>query len=257
MTDQLIETLERAQAQTWWLPDSAVMYEGDEHCLYRLKGRYYIVRFEPKPGEEWALLSELLTIVGDAPVRFTYLPHRHKDATVEALHRAGFHPNHCYEGRVIEVERYHRASSEGVEVKMVTTFEEMRTIYELRRQVFGSAEPEPEVHLRRYLREATSQPPRVRQFLAIDSTNGQAMSQAGMSIFPELRFSFLFAGGTLERARGRGAYTTLVAARVEYARSIGLSHVGLFARADTSAPIVSRQGFMRHGEMQDWNLNWR
>ena len=77
-----------------------------------------------------------------------------------------------------------------------------------------------------------------------------------MSLFPDLHFSFLFAGGTLEQARGKGSYTALVAARIAYAASIGIEHVGVFAREDTSAPIVTKQGFGLCGEMQDWNRNW-
>ena len=81
------------------------------------------------------------------------------------------------------------------------------------------------------------------------------MSQAGLSIFQDLSFALLFAGGTITSARGQGAYTALVAARIAYARSIGIKHVGLFAREDTSAPIVDRQGFINYGEMQQWSLN--
>jgi hypothetical protein len=41
-------------------------------------------------------------------------------------------------------------------------------------------------------------------------------------------------------------------ARVRKARELGLSHVGLYAVTDTSAPIVLRQGFRRYGAMTYW-----
>ena len=138
---------------------------------------------------------------------------------------------------------------------MVETFEDMKHVYSLRRRIFGSKKPESDENIRRFLKDASGPTPRVRQFIAVDGKRGEVLSQAGMFLFPDLSFSFFFAGGTLESARGRGAYTALVAARVAYARSIGIDHVGLFAREDTSAPIVARQGFEYFGEMQDWQLN--
>ena len=145
--------------------------------------------------------------------------------------------------------------TDALEVLMVQRLEEMRRLYRLRDQVFGAKAPTPDEHIRRFLSDASGPEARVRQFLALDRESGEALSQAGMSLFPELRFAFLFAGGTREDARGRGAYTALVAARVAYARSAGIDYVGIFAREDSSAPIVTRQGFERCGAMQQWALN--
>ena len=255
MSHSLIDTLETAQAQTWWLPESATLYEGENYCLYRLNDRYEIVRFHPPEGGAEQLLHEVLKIVDGAPARFVFFPHRHQREVKEAILRAGFQEENRYEARVIGVESMRPESPPYIEVRRATTLEEMRTIYGIRRQIFGSATPEPEENLRRYLAEANAEPPRVRQFYAIDQRSGETISQAGMSIFTDLNFSFLFAGGTLATARGRGAYTALVNARVAYAKSIGLKHVGLFAKEDSSSPILARQGFTSHGEMYQWCLS--
>ena len=146
----LIERLEKAQEQTWWLPDSAAVYQGADHCFYLNGGRFSIVRFTPSSGE---LKS------------------------------------------------------------------------------------------------------RVRQCLAMDAQTEAPLSQAGISLYPELKVAFMFAGGTLESARGRGAYPAFVAAWVAHARSIGIDHIGLLAREDSSSPIVDRQGFEYCGEIQEWSLN--
>ncbi len=54
-------------------------------------------------------------------------------------------------------------------------------------------------------------------------------------------------------ARGRGAYSALVAARVAAAAELGASLVGIFAKTDTSAPIVGKQGFRRIGRKSYWD----
>ena len=253
---KIIEKLEKAQEQTWWLPESAIIYEGEDHCYYKHGGKYFVVRFTPKNDDIESLLSQIMNVVGSDPVRFIYMPHRHSEAVIDAFRQAGFVKNNHYEARAIHVGDYNKKPPNQIRTVMVQTFEEMKQVYEVRRHVFGGKTPEPAENIRRFLHDATAPASRVRQFLAIDQESGDAVSQAGMSLFHKLSFSFLFAGGTRKKARGKGSYTALVAARVAYARSVGIEHVGLFARKETSAPIVAKQGFALYGEMQDWNMNW-
>ena len=252
---QIIEKLEKAQEQTWWLPQRAQIFEGTDHCYYKHGGKYFIVRFTPKPEDIGERLSQILQQADSEPVRFVYMPHRHSEAVLDAFKKAGFSKTHRYEARAVHVDSYNREPSQRIRASMVDTFEEMKALCEVRRRVFGSDTPEPEENVRRYLKDATSPEGRVRQFIAVDKESGELISQAGMSLFPRLGFSFLFAGGTLASARGKGAYTALVAARIAYARSIGIEHVGLFAREDTSSPILEKQGFGVYGEMEQWILN--
>ena len=65
-------------------------------------------------------------------------------------------------------------------------------------------------------------------------------------------FGLFFAGGTINAHRKRGAYTALVSARIEYAKTLGYQFVGLFAKEDSSAPIVAKHGFRRCGDMIYW-----
>ena len=188
MPQLLIETLEQVQAQTWWLPKSATVYEENDVCFYKLNGRYEIVRFQPSSEKLHSSFEYILRIVNKEPVRFLFFPHRHGQDVLDMISGAGFKKGHCYEARVIEVDHYQRKTSTSVDVKLVKTLEEIRQVYEVRRQVFGSDKHEPEDHLRLYLKEATSQPPKVRQFLAVDLYDGAAISQAGLSIFQDLNF---------------------------------------------------------------------
>jgi hypothetical protein len=92
----------------------------------------------------------------------------------------------------------------------------------------------------------------VQRFVAYDETSGEPIASAGLTTYPDLEFGFLWAGATVPHARGRGAYSALVAARVQRAGELGLKSAGLYAKLDTSAPIVSKQGFARYGRMIYW-----
>ena len=252
---KLIEKFESAQAQTWWLPQSAEVHEGPDHCFYDDGERFNVVRFNATEQTYAALLDKILQTVGTRRVRFTFLPHRHGETVLKALKAAGFKPGHRHEARAIHVDHYTRKPPQNIRTVMVETFDDMKRVYALRHKAFGSDSEESDENIRLYFEAASKPHARVRQFLAVDAQSGEPLSQAAMSLFPDLRFSFLFAGATLEHARGRGAYTALVEARVRYARSVGIEHVGLFAREETSAPIVSRQGFKQCGEMHYWIRN--
>ena len=252
---KLMEKFESAQAQTWWLPKSVVIHEGPDHCFYDHGGRFNIVRFTSSAENLESRLKQILEVAGEAPVQFTFLPHCHDEGVLAALQSAGFVPGHRHEARVIHVDQYGRVPSADIRVVMVKTFEDMKRVYSVRNKAFGEKAEESDENLRLYFEAASGDNARVRQFLAVDAHSGEPMSQAAMSLYPGLGFSFLFAGGTIESARAKGAYTALVAARVAYARSIGIEHVGLFAREETSAPIVAQQGFEHCGEMHYWVLN--
>jgi GNAT superfamily N-acetyltransferase len=94
---------------------------------------------------------------------------------------------------------------------------------------------------------------RVYRVVARDREDA-AIACAAMTLFPTLRFALFWGAATLAHARGQGAYTQLVNARLSRARALGIEVVGLYARNETSAPIVARQGFVKHGPMDMW---WR
>jgi hypothetical protein len=113
--------------------------------------------------------------------------------------------------------------------------------------------PLTESDLRDQLHECTRENARVHRFVAYDEATGEPISSGGMTLFPDLRFAFLWAGCTVPEARGRGAYRAILAARSRRAASRGMTHAGLYAMVDTSAPIVERLGFQRYGPMTYWD----
>jgi GNAT superfamily N-acetyltransferase len=81
----------------------------------------------------------------------------------------------------------------------------------------------------------------------------EAVSSGNMTIFDDLRFGFFWAGSTLPEHQGKGFYSAVVAARIAFAKQRGLEAVGVYARKQTSSPIVARQGFVAVGEMAYWD----
>ena len=125
---QIIEKLEKAQEQTWWLPSSATIYEGDDHCYYKHNGKYFIVRFTPRDNDINPLLLQIMQVVGSDPVRFIYMPHRHNESIRQAFLHAGFTKNNRYEARAIHVDDYNKQPPAHIQTIMVQTFEEMKQV---------------------------------------------------------------------------------------------------------------------------------
>ena len=76
-----------------------------------------------------------------------------------------------------------------------------------------------------------------------------AVSTGGINLYPQLNVALLWGGGTIAAARGLGAYSAVVAARLAKAKQRQVRYAGLYAREHTSSPIVAKQGFTQHGTM--------
>ncbi len=83
-------------------------------------------------------------------------------------------------------------------------------------------------------------PPHYMWLARID---GEPAATASSVLFE--RSVYLIGGVTVERFRGRGVYSALVAARLAHGRAQGISLATCIARSDTSAPILERLGFER------------
>ena len=69
------------------------------------------------------------------------------------------------------------------------------------------------------------------------------------------RYGYLIGGQVLESARGAGAYRAMVAARLEFLASRGLSYAVTQARAATAAPILEKLGFEALFDSRVYRLN--
>lgn len=142
-----------------------------------------------------------------------------------------------------------RAKASDFSVKAVRTRRQLEDLYRVVGAAFGGdrrpADPELVAEL-----DACGPGRRVQRFVVYLA--GQPVCSGGMTVFPEAAFGFLWAGGTVPEARGRGAYRALLQARVQAAEELGLGAVGLYARTTTSLPIVEALGFEVGGGMRLW-----
>jgi hypothetical protein len=132
-------------------------------------------------------------------------------------------------------------------VERVATTGALREWHGVLAAAFGQARDLTEAELEEEL--ATR---RVVRVLARDRRNGDPVSAGGLNLFPALGLGFLWGGGTVPHARGGGAYTAVVDARVGIARAAGLRFVGMYARVETSWPVVARLGFASDGRNDTW-----
>lgn len=117
-------------------------------------------------------------------------------------------------------------------------------------RAFGIVQEISTEHFEHRLEDCRHLEGRSHRFVVYEGS--KPVSGGAMTLFPALGFAMLWRGGTVPEARGRGAYRAVIQERIRFARSRGISLVGLYARLETSAPIVRQLGFIGHGRMTFW-----
>ncbi|WP_434421128.1 GNAT family N-acetyltransferase [Nannocystis pusilla] len=93
-----------------------------------------------------------------------------------------------------------------------------------------------------FQRSVLADPTDDRNFFFLARRHGEPIGIGNYTALP--RSAFLIGAVVLEDHRSRGAYRSLLAARVRHAAARGLKLVTTHARATTSAPILTRLGFV-------------
>lgn len=83
--------------------------------------------------------------------------------------------------------------------------------------------------------------------------DGEAVSTGGCTIVDG--FTRLWGAATLERARGRGAYRAVLAERLRASAELGATTALVKGRVATSAPTLTRVGFVNYGDERAYRLN--
>lgn len=249
------DMLEQSQWDTFWVPRDTVVTSRPEvlylQCARRVDYLNTVLRIRATGARLDAVIDEVRKAHRGSASRW-FVPDTFDLHEVEAkLHAAGYEAHHVHEARCMRVEDY-KPPTNGVHrvhaIDAITRLRDAIGVYDL---AFDRQTEMSEDALREDLAACTGDDRRVYRYVAYDR-EGTPVASAGMNVFPRLGFGFLWGGGTIATARGRGAYAALVAARLEAASRLGLAVVGLYARKETSAPIVSRLGFEHHGIMTDW-----
>jgi len=249
------EILERTQWDFFWVPDDVRVVDRPELAYLSCSrdAAYVNLVLRTRADEEApALVEEVRGAHPGRTSRWLVTPTWDHRALASALARGGYEPESEHDAAVLasDVE----LGGGPFEVRRVSDFGGMLDWMRVVLRAFPApGEPPPERELRRSLAQCTGGAARVARHVAYDG--GEPIAAGGISAFPGMSFGLLWAGATVPEARGRGAYRAVLAARVALARRMGLRHVGLYAKSDTSSPVVARAGFTLHGKMSIWSAS--
>lgn len=244
------EILERTQWDLFWLPSTASSVDRPElaysHSPVDRTFLNCVVRTRLSDAQVPAALHEVRRAHRGVRSRWMVTPGSRPVGIERALAGAGYRRVLEHRAAVLRVDAW-RTVETAFEVRRVEDRDALSALYDVVEQAFGHARPDD---LDEEVAECAPRGARVNRYVVYD--RGRPVAAGGLNAYPALRFGLLWAGGTAPDARGRGAYRALLQARMHEARRMGLDAVGLYARVETSLPIVTRLGFGVHGATTDW-----
>jgi GNAT superfamily N-acetyltransferase len=248
--------LEQTQWDTHWVPPETTIIDRPELlCLSHPSGSPPLnaaCRLRAPDTDLDALIAEVSAQHTGWTSRIPVTPQTRRPALLAALRRAGYAPGHAHDGYTIATDTPRRPIAAGLTIKRVEDLPTLRDAITITNLAFNRDQrPDPDA-LDGWLRGCAPEDGRVHRFV-IYAADDEPLTTGGMTTYPDLDFAFLWAGGTTPAGRSRGAYSALVTARLQQARAHNIAACGLYARLDTSAPIVAAQGFARHGRMVFWD----
>jgi GNAT superfamily N-acetyltransferase len=250
------DVIAETQCDLFWLPRDVRKVDRAEilYLASRRNEAYVnsVLRFDADDTRTSALAAEVAAAHEGVDSRWMLSRGNRRAGVERALAGQGYRPEQEMFAYATRVDEYRHRATPLIEVRAVATLEDLRTWVRTSSRAFARVVDDDAQRLTALLADCTGPLARVHRVVAWDRERNEPIGAAGLTMFPSLRFGLLWAGGVLPDARGRGAYSAMVAARVEHARSHGIDAVGLYARIESSAPIVARQGFERHGPMTYW-----
>lgn len=245
------EMLEAATSDFFWVPDDVQVVDR-EAITYsyspRSEGNFNrVTRVRPQLADPGALVEEVYDRHLGSESLWCVNPMSDEPTMREALRQFGYKTGHTHHAYAVDPATYDRDLPQGVEVREVSTLEDLRTLYDIWVDVFDRQPDLTDQELANELDDCTGAHRRIARFVAF--RNGEAAGSGGLTFFDDLSFGLIWAGSVREEHRGRGVYTTLLQARADAAADRGIERIGLYARDETSAPIVDAHGFERHGFM--------
>lgn len=251
------DAVERSQWDFFWVPADAVVVDRPElafvTCARPAPYLNCVTRTRAAPHELPGLITEVSEAHRHTTSRWLVRHGAETEPLARALETAGYAPVYEHRACVVDVDRYGARESTGITARRIASRAELEDAMRVADAAFGFEMPTSPAEFEKFLEECTRPGGRVRRFVAYDDATGEPLSTGGMTIFADLSFAYFWGGGTIPGARGRGAYSTVVAGRIEEARAVGLDRVGLYARIGTSAPVVQKQGFVAYGTMSYWD----
>lgn len=246
-------TLERTQWDTFWLPDEARAVDRAElgyttsPADFPYLNNVYRARLSEHDVEP--AIEEVVRAHQGRASRWSVVDASTPDSLTRQLEGAGYSAVHAHRATWLSLDDWDDVSTEH-DARRVEDRATLEALLDVGAAAFGTTARPDDAALDQQV-EACAPGKRVQRFVVFDGD--RPVSGGGLNLYPDLGFGFLWAGGTVPDARGRGAYRALLGARVQAAREAGLRAVGLYARVNTSLPIVQRLGFTTGGWMHAWD----
>ncbi|MGE0791416.1 MAG: hypothetical protein AB7S26_37425 [Sandaracinaceae bacterium] len=245
------DRLERSQWDFFWIPDDAEVLDTPElgavRCPRPIPHLNMVTRTRVKDADVTSAVERAGGWLGATNARWFVPDTFDRAALMDALDHAGWARAGEYEARVLPTSASLGDASSDLEVRRVDSIDALRACRDVMHRAFGRELRSTDEEDRAELAQCADPGGRVHRFVV--HHRGEPICSGGFNVFVELGFAFLWAGGTVPEARGRGAYRALLRARLEAARDLGVEWAGLYAKTDTSAPIVASLGFEHVGAM--------
>lgn len=250
----LAERMERTQWDTFWVPKGCRVTDREEFlalsCGWAAPHLNVVLRTRAPASRLPALIKEARAL--HPKLSRWFLPTTFDARPVEtALQTAGYSRGHRFETRVLEIAK-HTATKTRFELRFVGDHTDLTDFYSVLCAAFPNSTLPPQHILDHGLTQCTAPDGRVRRIVAYDGR--EPIACGGLTCHADLGIALLWAGCTVPNARGQGAYSAVLHERLRHAVHQGISHAGLYALEDTSAPIVAKQGFECVGEMTYWSF---
>lgn len=249
--------LHASSQDLFWLPPDVQVVDRPDVCYLACPRDVSYLNMVLRVGAEEGSLDDLIEEVQRAHQgRFsTWLlaHHSRRPGLAERLARRGYTPTE-HHAWVISVPDFQPRPHLGITARPVERAADLLACMAVTMAAFGGTFQGPPPDFAEQLAACTGPNARVRRFVAWDDATGEPLAAGGLNLFPKLQLGFFWGGGTIPAGRRRGAYAALVAARVAEARARGFDQVGVYARDDTSAPLLAKQGFVRSGPVTLWGM---
>jgi GNAT superfamily N-acetyltransferase len=247
-------TLERAQWDYFWIPEETVVHEraglaylSSPHDLPHLNA---VTRTELGNDELDSAVSEVTNAHRSVQSRWLVYSRIDREPLRRALAASGYVPHTEFDARAVQVDAHIPQPVASCRVVRVSDMQGLQHFHAVANAAFEQERAYTMDQLAAQLRQCESPLSRVQRFVAY---RGEcAVSCGGLNAFDALGLGLLWAGCTIPDARGKGSYSALVTARIDWARRRGLPLVGLYARTTTSSPITAKQGFVKYDTMTHW-----
>ena len=253
MTLSVAERLERVTWDLFWIPEESTVISRPELLAIATPGcdshLNSVFRARPEAGREAELVSEVMALHADAKASRFLLADTVETTSLEgALAARDYRETYEHDMPAVSAAAFMPRTRGDFKVRAVCDSAGLRDSYVVSDAAFGVRDRlhSDAEELALYCGAES----RSRFFVAYDGS--EPVSAGAINENRELGVALLWGGGTVPAARGRGAYSAVLSARIAWAASRGIDVVGVFARTATSSPIVAAQGFERCGRLTYW-----